>query len=133
MFSDCQSELHELKNALIQYQYKSRPNSQDLVELDIENTTWVEVQEVIKAVICQEGSDDESNRAKTSCLRMAKNIPDFETWLNLLPAGDYGAVVSGVFKMVVGVHRSDSLWTALPHDPRLRNVSMRSGSLSFKP
>ena len=58
---------------------------------------------LVKGLISRQGSDDESDRIKTSCSTLIHNIAGFDSWLNLLPQGDYGAVISGVFKLVVVV------------------------------
>ena len=84
-------------------QYQNKTKTQ--VSIDVQTSTWGSVRDAIQAATLKEGSDDESNIAKSSCSKMARNIPDFEAWLNLLPTGDYGAVVCGVFKMVVVVGR----------------------------
>ena len=86
---------------MAQYEQKTKPKS----HIDIRTCTWTGVQEAIRVATLEEGSDDESNIAKRSCSKMARNIPDFETWLSLLPDGDYGAVVCGIFKMVVVVRK----------------------------
>ena len=51
----------------------------------------------------EEGQDEAAWNAKNLCTRMTDNIPAFENWLQLLPNGDYGAVICGVFKLVVSV------------------------------
>lgn len=83
----------------MQYEQKTKSKS----HTDLRTCTWTGVREAIQVATLEEGSDDESNMAKRSCSKMARNIPDFETWLSLLPDGDYGSVVCGVFKMIVGV------------------------------
>ncbi len=88
-----------MRKAVAQYEQKTKPKS----HVDVRNCSWTGVQEAIQVATLEEGSDDESNIAKRSCSKMARNIPDFENWLSLLPNGDYGAVVCGVFKMVVVV------------------------------
>ena len=88
---------------MLRYQANNGLPSQDIGTLSKKTANWDEVQQMITAVIRQEGSDDESNKAKMSCAKISKNLPAFETWLYLLPDGDYGAFVSGVFKMIIGV------------------------------
>lgn len=89
---------------MAQYEQKTKPKS----HVDVRTCTWTGVQEAIQVASLEEGSDDESNISKKSCSKMVRNIPDFETWLSLLPDGDYGAVVCGVFKMVVVVRNTST-------------------------
>ena len=104
LFDEAKTELEELKKAVALYEQKTKPKSR----IDVQTCTWTGVQEAIQVASLEEGSDDESNIAKKSCSKMARNIPDFETWLSLLPDGDYGAVVCGVFNMVVVVRNTHS-------------------------
>lgn len=87
----------------MQYQIKTNSNPQTLASFTGYEWTWEKVQDTVKAAAHEEGSDDESSIAKTSCSKILRNIPAFEAWLELLPGGDYGAVVCGLFKIVVGV------------------------------
>ena len=115
LFSDAKLELEQLRQAIVQYQQKTHPESRALVRLDTEACSWSEVKEVIKIAPDSEVSgDEESWNAKGFCRKIAKNITAFENWLGLLPSGDYGAVVCGVFKMIVGV--SKALFSPLPVD-----------------
>ena len=106
-------------------QYKRRIKQP--ASVDVQACSWAGVQEAIKVAALGEGSDDESNMAKRSCSKMARNIPDFETWLNLLPDGDYGAVVCGVFRMVVVVGTFSTLQTIHPYYFRQQNVQTTYG------
>ena len=86
---------------MAQYQKKTKAHT----PIDVRTSNWAGVQQAIQAAALEEGSDDESNMAKSSCSKMARSIPDFEVWLGLLPNGDYGSVVCGVFNMVLVVGR----------------------------
>lgn len=87
----------------MQYQIKTKAEPGTTVKLDAKDCTWEMVQDAVKIAAQQEGSDDESSIAKTCCSSIRHNIPALESWLKLLPDGDYGAVVCGLFKMIVGV------------------------------
>jgi len=104
LFSVASTELQALKNAIVQYQIKTKPDPQTVIDLNVNNCTWNNVQEAVKVAAREEGSDDESSIARTCCSTIIANLPAFETWLDLLPSGDYGAVVCGLFKMVVVVN-----------------------------
>ena len=94
MFSEADKELKLLKDALVQHS----------VTVNHVGNTWSQIVEAIEGVkTIESGLDDKSRRTKHYCDKIVDNISVFGNWLELLPSGDYGAVVSGVFKMVVQV------------------------------
>ncbi len=93
-----------LKEAVVQYQQKTSPDSNAVVRFNDIVNPWKDVREAVKVAKDREdGQDKDSWSARDSCDKIVDNISTFETWLDLLPGGDYGAVVGGVFKMVVTV------------------------------
>ena len=113
LFSDAKVHLQELREAVLRYQQKLGPKSRDASLASKETCTWTEVQAEIQITISEQGTDDESNKAALACSKMRRHIPAFEAWLSLLPDGDYGAVISGVFKVVVIVSKH-SRWKLRP-------------------
>lgn len=104
MFSGARQELQLLKEAIDQYQQKTKPESNLLNRVDGTAYSWKDVREAVKvAKACEEGQDKETWLARDSCNKIVDNISTFETWLDLLPGGDYGATISGVFTMIVSV------------------------------
>ena len=104
MFSGAREELQLLEEAIFQYQQKTDPDASSVVEISDTANPWKDVREAVKSAKDREdGQDNDSWSARDSCDKIVDNISTFETWLDLLPGGDYGAVVSGVFKMVVTV------------------------------
>lgn len=89
----------------MRYQIKTDPNTNRSTAASTTGSelTWARVHGAVEAAAFREGSDDESLIVKASCSRIQLYIPAFEAWLALLPAGDYGAVICGLFKIVVGV------------------------------
>ncbi len=93
-----------LKEAVVQYQQKTSLDSNAVVRFNDIVNPWKDVREAVKVAKDREdGQDKDSWSARDSCDKIVDNISTFETWLDLLPGGDYGAVVGGVFKMVVTV------------------------------
>ena len=104
MFSGARDELQRLKEAIVQYQEKTNPDSSAMINVNDTQNSWKDVRDAVKvAKDCEDGQDKDSWSARDSCDKIVDNISTFETWLDLLPGGDYGAVVGGVFKMVVTV------------------------------
>ncbi|CAD6587129.1 MAG: hypothetical protein ASARMPREDX12_002758 [Alectoria sarmentosa] len=102
LFSGAREELQLLEEAIFQYQQKTDPDASSVVEISDTANPWKDVREAVKSAKDREdGQDNDSWSARDSCDKIVDNISTFETWLDLLPGGDYGAVVSGVFKMVV--------------------------------
>lgn len=90
---------------ILQYQQKTKVKTSEVTnELNGTSVSWTEVREAVQQAKAREtGRDNDSWSARNHCDKIVDNISSFETWLELLPSGDYGAVVSGVFKMVVTV------------------------------
>ena len=104
MFNGARDELQRLKEAIFQYQQKTKPDSSSIVSVNDTRSPWKDVRDAVKnAKDREDGQDKDSWSARDSCDKIVDNIATFETWLDLLPGGDYGAVVGGVFKMVVTV------------------------------
>ena len=104
MFNGARDELQRLKEAIVQYQQKTKPDSNSIVNVNDTISPWKDVRAAVKnAKDREDGQDKDSWSARDSCDKIVDNISTFETWLDLLPGGDYGAVVGGVFKMVVTV------------------------------
>lgn len=104
MFSGAREELQLLKEAIIQYQQKTDPDSSSITKFNEVANPWKDVKEVVRIAKAREdGQDKDSWSARDSCDKIVDNISTFEAWLELLPSGDYGAVVGGVFKMIVTV------------------------------
>lgn len=104
MFSGAREELQLLQATIVQYQQKTDPDSSSMIKANETSSPWQDIREAVKvAKIREDGEDKDSWSARDSCDKIIDNISTFETWLDLLPDGDYGAVVGGVFKMVVTV------------------------------
>ena len=102
--SGARDELQQLKEAIVRYQQKIDPDSSPIVKVDELTSPWKDVRDAVKVAKDREdGQDKDSWSTRDSCDKIVDNISTFETWLDLLPGGDYGAVVGGVFKMVVTV------------------------------
>lgn len=102
LFSGAREELQLLQATIVQYQQKTDPDSSSMIKANETSSPWQDIREAVKvAKIREDGEDKDSWSARDSCDKIIDNISTFETWLDLLPGGDYGAVVGGVFKMVV--------------------------------
>ncbi len=126
LFDGAKVELKELKDSILQYQLKPKQVPLTAVEFVAGECTWYKVKEAVQAAAREEGSDDESWRAKKSCSTIMENIPAFETWLKLLPAGDYGATICGLFQIVVAVSNLLSFLCTVAYGFRGRSVQMTS-------
>ena len=131
MFTGAKEELLLLKQAIIKYRQKTNPEFKQITVYDEPTVSWKEVKEtIIQAKACENGQDNESWSARAHCDKIVDNISVLEAWLGLLPDGDYGAVVGGVFKMIVGVSYNASIFTfKFVYFPRLQSGHKRSESL----
>ena len=104
MFTGARDELRLLREAILQYQQKTKPDPGPIVKVNDSISPWKDVRDAVRVAKDREdGQDKDSWSTRDSCDKIVDNISAFETWLDLLPGGDYGAVVGGVFKMVVTV------------------------------
>ena len=104
MFSEAEKELKLLKDTLVQHSRKTDSESQHSVTANHIGDTWNNIVEAIKSVKAVEnGLDEKSRKTRHCCDKIVNNISTFGTWLELLPNGDYAAVISGIFKMIVQV------------------------------
>lgn len=102
LFSGAKEELQLLKEAIVQYQQKTNPDASSITKVTDSSNPWKDVRDAVKLAKAREdGQDNDSSSTRHYCDKIVNNISSFETWLDLLPGGDYGAVVGGVFKMVV--------------------------------
>lgn len=104
LFSGAKEELRLLKEAIVQYQQKTNPDASSVINVTDSSNPWKDVREAVTAAKAREdGKDNDSSSARDFCDKIVDNNSAFETWLDLLLGGDYGAVVGGVFKMIVTV------------------------------
>ncbi len=104
MFSEAKNELQALRETISAYQDKAGLPIQPSIDPKGSTFAWKEVIEAVKlAKAREEGDDQDKWTVKRCCTTIIETIPAFEGWLKLLPDGDYGAIVCGVFSMVVSV------------------------------
>lgn len=109
LFAGARDELRQSKEAILEYQQKTKQDPNLMVKANHSTRSWNDVREAIKvAKDHEDDKDKESWSVIESCDKIVENISAFEAWLDLLPGGDYGAVVSAVFMIVVTV------WAFIP-------------------
>ena len=106
MFSHAEEELIQLKNSIARYRERAKVHSENRARMAPAAlcASWNEITEDLRWIAEREQGKDHANKTvRTCCTTITENISAFETWLSLLPSGDYGSVVSGVFKIAVEV------------------------------
>ncbi|KAK8030107.1 hypothetical protein PG993_011398 [Apiospora rasikravindrae] len=82
---------------------KNAADSQTLADVDLRNCKWEEVMSEVQATGTRwRTSAIKSTKTAQYIDKVGQNSKAFESWLGLLPAGDYGSSIAGVFKVVIG-------------------------------
>ncbi|KAJ9604441.1 hypothetical protein H2200_011277 [Cladophialophora chaetospira] len=113
LFAHANQEKQLLLEELIKY--RERRHSPQVAAPLVPNVkcSWDDVIVALKK-LSKEG-DDNDTKFKKSLRAIGDNAEIFQRWLKLLPDGDYGATVSGAFKILLGVsaaQRSSDVRTA---------------------
>ncbi|KAI0410963.1 hypothetical protein F5X98DRAFT_358392 [Xylaria grammica] len=132
MWKQADEEKEELFDLIEQLQTKfDGKGSSSHSGLELRRCKWDQVMVQVQ---------ETSNRWKTSprrtsramkCIdRLGQNSEAFKSWLELLPAGDYGASISGVFTIVIGAAGrytkvEDEIFQALAEIPEILERSRR--------
>ena len=104
LFSGAEQELKHLVFAIARYKTKDKMAEVD-DSLQIRGKQWLDiVKNALNAIQKHENGHDESALSRIQkCTQLMNNISAFDGWLNVLPNGDYGAIIGGVFTMLVKV------------------------------
>ncbi|KAK8116432.1 uncharacterized protein PG998_004713 [Apiospora kogelbergensis] len=82
---------------------KATGNVTTLAKEDLRNCTWEEVMGEVEATsTLWRTSTIKSTKTMQYIDKVGQNSEAFQSWLELLPAGDYGSSIAGVFKVVIG-------------------------------
>ena len=104
LFSGAEQELKHLVAAIARYKRKNKIAEVDDT-LQIEGKQWLDIfKNALDAIQKHEdGNDENALSRRQKCTQLMNNISAFDGWLNVLPKGDYGAIIGGVFTMLVKV------------------------------
>jgi hypothetical protein len=101
LFSNAAQEKSLLLDALIEYYEKKNRSATVLPASSNVKCSWTDVAAALQQLSTVE--EDENSRFKRSVRKIGDNADIFQRWLALLPDGDYGATISGAFKLILGV------------------------------
>ncbi|KAI0965291.1 hypothetical protein F4678DRAFT_467631 [Xylaria arbuscula] len=104
MWKQADTEKEELFTLIEQVQSKieGKGNSK-LSGMELRRCNWDQVMVQIQQTSLQwKDSSRRSSRAMRCIDKVGQNSEAFKSWLELLPDGDYGASISGVFALVIG-------------------------------
>ncbi|KAI0427952.1 hypothetical protein F5Y09DRAFT_314759 [Xylaria sp. FL1042] len=86
----------------VQKKIKDQGNSR-LSSMELRHCTWDQVMVQVKETsLLWKSSSRRSSRAMRCIDKLGQNSEAFKSWLDLLPDGDYGASISGVFAIIIG-------------------------------
>ena len=99
LWTDSNVERESLIDSINQLKQKSRRLDNSDKSVDLHEFTWRQV--IAEVQNASNAYRSEGGRARSIFHRMCDNATIFENWLDILPNGDYGAVISGAFVMVL--------------------------------
>jgi len=110
LWSQVDGEKERLFLLMEQVQKKLQNKSEGrTVTADLRCCKWDQVmQEVHQTADGWAVASKKSSKVATHLDKIRQNAAAFESWLDLLPAGDYGSSICGVFRLVLGVSPSTS-------------------------
>ncbi|KAI0812813.1 hypothetical protein GGR55DRAFT_637974 [Xylaria sp. FL0064] len=132
MWKQADAEKERLFDLIEQVQKKieDRGNSR-LSSMELRRCTWDQVMVQIRETsLLWKNSSRRSSRAMRCIDKLGQNSEAFKSWLDLLPDGDYGASISGVFAIIIGAAGrytkvEDDIFQALVEIPEVLERSRR--------
>ncbi|KAI1328143.1 hypothetical protein F5Y16DRAFT_166596 [Xylariaceae sp. FL0255] len=132
MWQQADEEKEELFKLMEQVRAKFEDKSNSsLGAVDLRRCKWEQVmQEVRSTELKWKTSPRRTSRAMQCLDKLGRNSEAFESWLELLPAGDYGSIIAGVFTIAVGAAGryqkvEDTIFQALEEIPDLLENARR--------
>ncbi|CAM1506332.1 Fc.00g059730.m01.CDS01 [Cosmosporella sp. VM-42] len=82
---------------------KKATNSIQPANLDLRRCTWNQVMQEVQNTASRWSTTPKKTSKMMVCLdRLGRNSNAFQSWLQLLPGGDYGSSICGVFALAIG-------------------------------
>ncbi|RWA05709.1 hypothetical protein EKO27_g9392 [Xylaria grammica] len=132
MWKQADEEKEELFDLIEQLQNKFEgKGSSSHSGLELRRCKWDQVMVQVQETSNRwKTSPQRTSRAMKCIDRLGQNSEAFKSWLELLPAGDYGASISGVFTIVIGAAGrytkvEDEIFQALAEIPEILERSRR--------
>ncbi|KAI0874100.1 hypothetical protein GGS24DRAFT_460595 [Hypoxylon argillaceum] len=132
MWRQADQEKEELFDLIEQVQKKFEGKGDStLNSLELRRCKWDQVMVQVQETSLQwKSSARRNSRAMKYIDKLGQNSEAFKSWLELLPDGDYGAIISGVFTLVIGAASrytkvEDEIFQALAEIPEILERSRR--------
>ncbi|KAI0103756.1 hypothetical protein GGR51DRAFT_251553 [Nemania sp. FL0031] len=132
MWKQADKEKEELFDLIEQVQKKLEGKGNGrLSGLELRRCKWDHVMAQVQETSRQwKNSPSRASRAMRCIEKVGENSEAFKSWLELLPAGDYGSIISGVFTIVIGAAGrytkvEDEIFQALADIPEIIEHSRR--------
>ncbi|KAK8062231.1 hypothetical protein PG997_014328 [Apiospora hydei] len=117
---------------------KNAADAQTLVDVDLRHCKWEEVMDEVQATGTRwRTSAIKSTKTAQYIDKVGQHSKAFESWLDLLPAGDYGSSIAGVFKVVIGAAGrytkiEETIFEALSEIPEIMENARRYVQIYFE-
>ncbi|KAI1747728.1 hypothetical protein F4782DRAFT_520175 [Xylaria castorea] len=132
MWKQADAEKEELFNLIQQVQNKYEDKGSNILGgLKLRQCKWDQVMVQVQETSSRwKSSPRRTSRAMQYIDKLGSNSEAFQSWLELLPAGDYGASIAGVFTLVIGAAGrykkvEDEIFQALAEIPEILEHSQR--------
>ncbi|KAI1130702.1 hypothetical protein F5Y10DRAFT_262851 [Nemania abortiva] len=132
MWKQADKEKEELFDLIEQVQKKFEGKGDNRIsDIELRRCKWDQVMVQVQETSRQwKSSPRRTSRAMQCIDKVGQNSEAFKSWLELLPAGDYGAIISGVFTIIIGAASrytkvEDDIFQALAEIPEILEHSRR--------
>ncbi|PMD57094.1 uncharacterized protein K444DRAFT_615552 [Hyaloscypha bicolor E] len=126
LWKEAEAEKNKLFALMQQVQLKlSKKSKGEYKPVDLKTCNWGEVMYEVHATNQSwKGLPGSMSKGRKCLERLGQDSGAFQAWLGILPAGDYGASICGVFKLAVGaagryVEVEESIFDALAELPEI--------------
>ncbi|KAJ0122198.1 hypothetical protein J7T55_002710 [Diaporthe amygdali] len=107
MWKEADEEINQLFALIVQVRAKmdrkSSSTQQQQTSLNLRQCTWEQVMGEVQSLATRwSTSPKKSSKMMIYLEKLGQNSDAFKSWLELLPAGDYGSSICGIFTIAVG-------------------------------
>ncbi|KAK2598553.1 hypothetical protein N8I77_011956 [Diaporthe amygdali] len=107
MWKEADEEINQLFALIVQVRAKmdrkSSSTQQQQTSLNLRQCTWEQVMGEVQSLATRWSASPKKSSKMMICLeKLGQNSDAFKSWLELLPAGDYGSSICGIFTIAVG-------------------------------
>ncbi|KAI0198182.1 hypothetical protein F4808DRAFT_265975 [Astrocystis sublimbata] len=132
MWKEADADIHELFNLMEKVQCKFTDREDNRLNVsELRRCSWNQVMIQVREIsVSWESSPRRISKSMQCIDKLGRNSEVFQSWLDLLPAGDYGSSIAGVFTLMIGAAGrykkvQEEIFVALADIPEIIEHSQR--------